>query len=66
MNKYAVLMESAISYRLCLLGEGDSPESALVNAYGPKPWPKSARKCIVREVTLDELEELRNAEGGAE
>ena len=62
MKTYVVLKESAINpYRMCLLGEGSSPDQAMTDAYGPKPWPRSSRSALVKEVDANELEELRQS-----
>lgn len=62
-TKFIIETPSAISHRNCLIGEGDTPALAWADAYGPKPWSPYSKKCArnawVREVTLDELEELR-------
>jgi hypothetical protein len=49
--------------KTCLLGSGATKASAFEDAYGPKPWSpqqaKSAKSADFREVTEDELNELR-------
>jgi hypothetical protein len=58
--KFIVVAQSgANQFRECLLGEGDTREEALTDAYGPKPWPKCAKRAIVREVSEEELEEIK-------
>lgn len=61
-KKFVIESPSAYRSHNCLLGEGDSPALAWVDAYGPKPWSPYTRKCArnawVREVTLDELHDL--------
>ena len=64
---YVVLMESAINpFRMCLLGEGSTAQAAMEDAYGPKPWPRSSRQAVVRQVTEDELLDLRSGVNGGE
>ena len=62
-TKFVIEAPSAISFRNCLLGAGDTPALAWADAYGPKPWSpytrKSARNAWVREVSAEELQELR-------
>jgi hypothetical protein len=65
MNTYVVLMPSAISDRLCLLGEGPTADAAMSDAYGPKPWPKSSKRAIVRLVTEEELDDFKTARANA-
>ena len=52
---------SAISFRNCLLGQGETEKEAWEDAYGPKPWSpyvkKSAKGAWSREVTEEELYE---------
>lgn len=47
----------------CLLGSGDTEKEAWEDAYGPKPWTSYVKKCArgawSREVTPEELEEIR-------
>ena len=49
--------------KMCLLGSGKTKAEALADAYGPKPWSpytaKSAKTAIVREVTDEEFENMR-------
>tara|TARA_R110002126_G_scaffold5288_2_gene28073 strand:- start:1284 stop:1493 length:210 start_codon:yes stop_codon:yes gene_type:complete len=56
---FIVTLPSAISYRQCVLGEGETKEQAMADAFGPKPWPKIARKADCYEVTRDELQAMR-------
>lgn len=58
---WVVTMPSA--YRLghlCVLGQGQTQAGAMADAYGPKPWPKSARNADCSEMTSDELEQLNS------
>lgn len=57
---FIVTLPSAISYRQCVLGEGSTKEEAMADAFGPKPWPKSARKSDCYRVTRDELQAMRD------
>lgn len=45
-------------WKMCLLGSGKTKAEAMTDAYGPKPWPKSAKTAIVREVTEEEFEKM--------
>ncbi len=45
---------------LCILGQGQTQADAMADAYGPKPWPKSARNADCSEMTSDELEQLNS------
>jgi hypothetical protein len=56
---FVVTAPSAVSYRQCLLGQGATKAEALTDAFGPKPWPKSAKNADCYSVTLDELDALR-------
>jgi hypothetical protein len=56
---FVVLSPSAISLRTCLLGHGATKEEAMTDAFGPKPWPRSAKAAICKEVTEDEFFDLR-------
>jgi hypothetical protein len=61
-SKFIVSKPSGIHAGSCILGTGDTKESALVDAFGPKPWPpgvkRSASSACVREVSLEEFEEI--------
>ena len=61
--KYIIEAPSAVSFRNCVIGDGDTPAQAWADAYGPKPWSPYSKKCAknawVREVTEDELNEIR-------
>jgi hypothetical protein len=57
---YIVTLPSAISYRQCVLGEGQTKAEAMEDAFGPKPWPQSARKANCYKVTRDELHQMRS------
>ena len=65
LTKFVIESPSSYQPRNCLLGEGDTAPLAWADAYGPKPWSAYSKKCArnawVREVTLDELEELRSS-----
>lgn len=57
---YVVTLPSA--YRLghqCLLGQGATKDEAMADAFGPKPWPKSARNADCYAVTEDEAQAMR-------
>lgn len=56
---FVVVAPSAISLRTCLLGHGATKEEAMTDAFGPKPWPRSAKNAICKEVTEDEFFDLR-------
>jgi hypothetical protein len=61
---FIIESQSGMSHRMCLLGEGATEKAAWEDAYGPKPWTayvkKSAKNAQCREVTEDELFELRD------
>jgi len=57
---YIVTTQSAISYRQCLLGQGSTKEEAMTDAFGPRPWPRSARNADCYEVTREELDVIEN------
>jgi hypothetical protein len=61
-TKYIVSKPSGVHAGSCILGTGDSKAEALADAYGPKPWSpytkRSAASACVREVSLEEFEEL--------
>jgi hypothetical protein len=61
-TKFIVSKLSGIHAGSCILGTGDSKEAALIDAYGPKPWSpyakKSMRDACVREVSLEEFEDI--------
>ncbi len=56
---YVVTVLSAYRECQCLLGSGPTKADAMADAYGPKPWPKSARLADCYEVTEDELQAMR-------
>lgn len=58
---WVVTAPSAYRFRNCLLGEGKTKLEAMADAYGPKPWPKSARYADCFEMTFDELEKLKHS-----
>ena len=62
MTKFIVSKQSGVHAGSCILGSGDTKEQALIDAYGPKPWTpyakKSMRDACVREVSLEEFEEI--------
>lgn len=62
MTKFIVSKQSGIHAGSCIIGSGDTKEKALIDAYGPKPWStyskKSMRDACVREVSMEEFEEL--------
>lgn len=52
------------SYRMghqCFLGEGASKAAAMADAFGPKPWPRSARNVDCYAVTPDRAQEMRES-----
>ena len=57
---FVVTMPSAVSYRQCLLGQGATKAEAMADAFGPKPWPKSARSADCYAVTDAEPDALRD------
>ena len=56
---FVVLSPSSISLRLCFLGYGSTKEEAMADAFGPKPWPRSAKSAICKEVSEDEFFDLK-------
>ena len=62
MTKFIVSKQSAVHIGSCILGSGDTKEEALIDAYGPKPWSSYAKKSMrdanVREVSMEEFEEI--------
>jgi hypothetical protein len=62
MNKFIIESPSAIGFRNCLIGSGDTEAAAWADAFGPKPWSPSAKRAArsawAREVTPDELYDL--------
>lgn len=56
---WVVVVPSAVSHRMCLLGEGASKAEAMADAYGPKPWPKSAKHADCYPVSEGELINLK-------
>lgn len=58
---WVVTAPSAYRFRNCLLGQGATKTEAMADAYGPKPWPKSARYADCFEMTFDELEQLKHS-----
>jgi hypothetical protein len=58
---WVVTMPSAYRFRNCLLGHGETKTEAMSDAFGPKPWPKSARNADCSEMTFDELEQLKHS-----
>lgn len=64
MKTFVILKVSGATGKTCLLGEGDSKDAAWEDAYGPKPWTdfskKSAKDAFVKEVSEDELNDLRS------
>ncbi len=56
---FVVTAPSAISFRQCLLGHGSTKAEAMTDAFGPKPWPRSAKNADCYEVTEEEFEALR-------
>jgi hypothetical protein len=57
---FVILASSAISFRNCLLGEGNTEKEAWIDAFGSLKKPKHAKTAFCKEVTLDELDELRD------
>ena len=61
-TKFIVSKLSGIHAGSCIIGTGDTKQKALEDAYGPKPWSsyakKSMRDACVREVSLEEYEEI--------
>jgi hypothetical protein len=55
---FVVSKPSGVHAGSCVLGAAKTEESALIDAFGPKPWTayqkKSARTACVREVTMEE------------
>lgn len=45
----------------CLLGEGATKAEAMADAYGPKPWPKSAKHADCSQVTAAALQEMKDS-----
>jgi len=58
-DKFVILSPSSLSFRNCLLGEGNTESQAWLDAFGSPKKPKHAKTAFCKEVTLDELEELR-------
>ena len=62
MTKFIVSKQSGVHAGSCIIGSGDTKEDALIDAYGPKPWTPYAKKSMkdacVREVSLEEYEEI--------
>lgn len=63
---FVIEIPSAYKFTNCILGDGSTKALAWQDAYGAKPWSdytkKSAKKAWVREITLDELHDLRSHE----
>jgi hypothetical protein len=61
-TKFIVSKFSGIHAGSCIIGTGDTKQQALEDAYGPKPWSpyakKSMRDACVREVSMEEYEEI--------
>ena len=60
MNKWIIEKPSGISGN-CLLGEGNTEQEAWDDAFGPNPNPKMKRGAWSKQVTEEELEELKEA-----
>lgn len=56
---WVVLLPSAVSPRMCLLGEGASKAEAMADAFGPKPWPRSAKNADCYPMSEGELLNLK-------
>jgi len=63
MKTFAVLAKSIINGRLLLLGEGDTKEDAIVDAYGPKGELKSVHWVEEFDNYGDLEERLRTMKG---
>lgn len=57
---WIVTVPSAIDSHQCFIGQGGTKADAMADAYGPKPWPKTARLAKCYQVTKDEAQALRD------